>query len=242
MAGPKTLRALGRLLCYPDEQTVESAELLYIILMGEFPEAATEIAVFGAFLEQRELWEAEEEFTRTFDVNPACALEVGWHLFGEEYARGMFLVRMREELRKYNLTESAELPDHVVHVLDVIGAMPDDEASRFVKACVLPAVLKMHAALEGTGRPYSNVVSCLATILHRVWGEGEMLTDGSESAHPDGNAIPSDVDLLHAFPVAGVQGGCDESGCSDGGCGSSGDDHELVQLTINDNPARRDER
>ena len=42
----------------------------------------------GSFVEQHELWQIEETFTRTFDVNPACALEVGWHLFGEEYARG----------------------------------------------------------------------------------------------------------------------------------------------------------
>ena len=48
--------------------------------------------------------------------------------FGEEYARGMFLVRMREEMRKYNLAESVELPDHISHVLAVVAAMPDDEA------------------------------------------------------------------------------------------------------------------
>ena len=65
----------------------------------------------------------EEAFTGTFDVNPACALEVGWHLFGEEYARGMFLVRMREELRKYGLAESSELPDHVSHVLAIVNAI-----------------------------------------------------------------------------------------------------------------------
>jgi len=39
----------------------------------------------------------------TFDINPACALEVGWHLFGEDYMRGQFLVRMREELSKYEI-------------------------------------------------------------------------------------------------------------------------------------------
>ena len=32
MAGPKTLRSLSCLLTYPDEQTVEAAELLYTIL------------------------------------------------------------------------------------------------------------------------------------------------------------------------------------------------------------------
>ena len=39
-------------------------------------QAASEASRFGEFLEQHELWEIEEAYTRTFDVNPACALEV----------------------------------------------------------------------------------------------------------------------------------------------------------------------
>ena len=74
--------------------------------MSDVPEAAKEISAFGAFIEQHDLWEVEEAFTQTFDVNPACALDIGWHLFGEEYARGMFLVRMREELRKHGLARN----------------------------------------------------------------------------------------------------------------------------------------
>ena len=222
MAGPKTLRSLSCLLTYPDEQTVEAAELLYIILQGELPEAAKCMNDFGAYLDRHSLYEVEEAFTGTFDINPACALEIGWHLFGEEYSRGLFLVRMREELKRYGLEESAELPDHVTHVLSVIAAMPEDEAKRFVTACVLPAVKKMHAALVGKDNPYGNVVHCLALILNHVWGEGGSLTDGSENEHLDGNSIPEGVDLLHAFPVADV-------GCG-GGCGSSETSESAPQL------------
>ena len=131
---PKVLNALSRLLSYPDEQTVQTAELLYVLLMDELPEAASEASIFGAFTEQHELHEVEESFTRTFDVNPTCALEVGWHLFGEEYARGMFLVRMREELRKYGLAESAELPDHLCHVLAVVAVDVGGRGNSFCEA------------------------------------------------------------------------------------------------------------
>ncbi len=234
MAGPKTLRTLSYLLSYPDDQTIEAAELLYIILQGELPEAAQNISEFGAFAEQQGIRDLEEAFTGTFDVNPACALEIGWHLFGEEYARGLFLVRMREELRKYGVEESAELPDHIAHVLAVVAAMPDDEAGRFVSACVLPAVKKMHQALADTDTPYRHVVSCLAQVLNHVWGEGGSLTDGSENEHPHSSAIPDGVDLLHAFPVADVGPG----GCG-GGCGSDVP-ADLVQLST-DVPTERSE-
>lgn len=231
MAWGKALRAFSRLLTYPDDQTMEAAELLYIILQGELPAAATEMSQFGAYLDRHEPWEMEEAFTRTFDVNPACALEVGWHLFGEEYARGMFLVRMREELRKYDLPESAELPDHITHVLAVVGAMPLDESSRFVRACFLPATKKMNEALAQTESPYRHVIACLSAVLQHVWGDGETDAGGTESARPDRHAVPGGVDLLHAFPVRDVNFDCTD------GCGGSGDQPKLVQLSLDSIPA-----
>ena len=236
MAGPRTLRSFIRLLSYPDEQTLEASELLFLILQGELPEAAREISQFGAFVEQHQVWELEEAFTRTFDVNPACALEVGWHLFGEEYARGMFLVRMREEMRKFGLVESQELPDHITHVLAVVASMTDEEAARFVTACVLPAVIKMKAALDKTESPYAHVVSCLASVLQHVWGEGGDLIDGSETRQPDADALPEGVDLLHAYPVAGL-----DYPEPAGACGSGGGP-EFVQLSLDGIPSRSGER
>lgn len=218
---PKVLNSLSRLLSYPDQHTPQTAELLYVLLMDELPEAASEAGAFGSFVEQHASYEVEEAFTRTFDVNPACALEVGWHLFGEEYARGMFLVRMREELRKYELPESAELPDHICHVLAVVAAMPPDEATRFVRACVQPAVEKMNAALEGKETPYADVVSCLALVLRHTWGGPAASDEGDSLASANrGDAFASDP--LHAFPVANVMAG-DASAC--------GEPLDLVQLT-----------
>jgi len=218
---PKLLNAFSRLLSYPDESTAQAVELLYVVLQGELPETASEAAKFGTFVEQHELWEVEEAFTRTFDVNPACALEVGWHLFGEEYARGMFLVRMREEMRKYNLPESVELPDHISHVLAIVAAMPAEEATRFVRACVQPAVETMNQAFQGKDSPYGEVVACLASVLKHTWGENAHADDPPAACE----SRPFESDPLRAFPVADV-------GCGSG-CGSScGGNVQVVPLQI----------
>ncbi|MFC1758321.1 nitrate reductase molybdenum cofactor assembly chaperone [Planctomycetota bacterium] len=205
---PKVLDAFARLLSYPDQHTAQAAELLYIVLQGEVDEAASEISKFGSFLEQSDEWQVEEAFTGTFDVNPACALEVGWHLFGEEYARGMFLVRMREELRKYDLPESAELTDHIAHVLAIVAAMPDDQATSFVKACVQPAIEKMNVALAEKDSPYRHIMAALSMVLEAKWG-------ASKPQHHDEilKSRDANVDPLHAFPVAEVECG---SGCGSG--------------------------
>lgn len=216
---PKLLNAISRLLTYPDDYTPQAAELLYVVLQGELPTAATAASRFGAFVEQSEPWEVEEAFTGTFDVNPECALEVGWHLFGEEYARGMFLVRMREEMRKYNIVETVELPDHLGHVLAVLAAMPEDEAIRFVKSCVQPAVEKMNDGLAKKDTPYRDVIFCLAEVMRYTWGEPvESTAEPAQTRRSGAPAFASDP-LRAEFPAADV-------GCCGDGCGQP----KLVQL------------
>lgn len=192
---PKILDALARSLSYPDEHTVQAAELLYVMLQGELPEAASAASAFGVYLEPREQYELEEAYSRTFDINPACALEVGWHLFGEEYARGLFLVRLRGEMRLRGLEESAELPDHITHVLAILAAMPADEAQRFVHACVRPALEKMLAKLVEVDSPYRHVIGCLALVLDSEFGRLEPADD-----EPAQDAAVAG-DLLRDFPM-----------------------------------------
>ncbi|VAX41218.1 hypothetical protein MNBD_PLANCTO02-425 [hydrothermal vent metagenome] len=202
----KTLHAFARLLSYPTEEYIQSAELLYVIFSSEMPEAATKMATFGDAMSPLCLNEQEELFASTFDINPPCALEVGWHLFGEEHLRGQFLVRMREEIRRYNLPESAELPDHMLHVLAVIAAMPNDEAIRLVHSCIFSALKKMEEALKETETSYGLVISALSLFLVHEFGEPEI------DEHPDhldfvnGQPQFSD-DPLHAYPMP-------NSGCS----------------------------
>jgi nitrate reductase molybdenum cofactor assembly chaperone len=196
----RTLGAFARLLSYPVSELTEATEFLYVILQSRIPEAAEQVAAFGEFVERHTLHEQEETFTHTFDINPACALEVGWHLFGEEYDRGQFLVRLREEMRKYKLPESAELPDHLVHVLAVVAAMPRDEAHRFVTACVFPAVEKMQRALSGKETPYRHVIDCLALVLRYEFdiAEGTGRTEDTPTTVRDTSA---EVDLLQRYPL-----------------------------------------
>lgn len=156
---------LAALLRYPDAAYLDGVDTCCRALAAAEPDVAARVEQFAAGVRQLPVAELEELFTRTFDINPVCSLEVGWQLFGEEYARGTFLVRMRQEMRRFGLAESTELPDHLTHVLAILGRMEPDRADDFATACVLPAVERMCASLAGKDVPYEHALGALRTFL-----------------------------------------------------------------------------
>lgn len=118
------------------------------------------------------LEELEELYTRTFDINPLTSLEIGWHLYGEAYERGAFLVRMRELLRSKGIKESSELPDHLTHVLRLIARLQREEAEQFVHAYVNPALKKMIEGFEKRPNPYEYVLRAVCAVLQETHLEG----------------------------------------------------------------------
>ncbi|MDH3889465.1 MAG: nitrate reductase molybdenum cofactor assembly chaperone [candidate division Zixibacteria bacterium] len=150
--------SLGRLLKYPEtDQTLRLDDCVSGLDRADST-ALDPVRRFVEGIRDASLEQMQELYTRTFDINPVCALEVGWHLFGERYERGTFIVKMRQTLRQLGLTESAELPDHLPHVLEALGKMDADEAGEFASMFVLPAVEKMLAGFEGKDNVYSNVL------------------------------------------------------------------------------------
>lgn len=100
----------------------------------------------------------EESFTTTFDLNPACNPEVGWHIWGEDYNRGAFMADLRDEFTHYEIEEQGELPDHLIHILPLVAAMEFDVAQRFSREIVLPALAAMHKQLKDQQSHFADLV------------------------------------------------------------------------------------
>ncbi len=106
---------------------------------------ASLLADFDASVRDRSQDELEELFTRTFDFSPGNALEIGWHLFGDDYNRGALLVRLRDELVRHDIPEAWELPDHLMYVLPLVDRMIPEEASRFARSRPRPQPKRLPA-------------------------------------------------------------------------------------------------
>lgn len=161
-------RVFAALLTYPDDDYPLRVEAGRRLAMSEWQQPLEQ---FAQSIHGIEIWELQELFTRTFDMNPVCSLELGWHLFGENYERGLLLVRMREELRRCGIHESTELPDHLTHALELLGRMDHDRAADFAGACVLPALRKMIAALRGKENPFGRVLLAVQAFLQSQFPE-----------------------------------------------------------------------
>ncbi len=156
---------LARLLSYTRPEFRADLEHCRMCLAEEHADAVGLLDAFEAATADLSCTQMEELFTRTFDLNPQTNQEIGWHLFGESYDRGAFLVWMRQQLRYFGLVESGELPDHLTHVLQVLGRMERPEADAFATEAVLPAVQRMLPGVKGKDNPFEQVLRAVELVL-----------------------------------------------------------------------------
>ncbi len=168
------LDALATLLEYPGDGFAERARAAGAALAASAPRAVRALDGFLRRVREADAagrTELEETYSRTFDWNPERCLEIGWHLFGERYERGAFLVRMREGLRGAGVEEGTELPDHLGAALRLLGRLPDADAAAFVREAVPPALEKVVAGFASVpDNPYADVVRAVRDAVRDVPG------------------------------------------------------------------------
>jgi len=158
---------LAGLLAYPGPDYGKTLHFCRSAMSAMDAEAAAQLDELWVRLEPLSTEQLQELYVQTFELNPVCSLEAGWHLFGENYERGEFLVLMRQQLRRHELIESAELPDHLTHVLPVIGRMEVQEAAQFHESFLGKALDKMMEGLRGKDNPFELLIVATAGMLAR---------------------------------------------------------------------------
>ena len=163
---PEVHDALACLLTYPGE--VESGmryPAAVAVVVAACPEVTEELGGFAEQIRGLTPGELEELYTRTFDNVADRSLEVGWQLFGENYARGALMVRFRGLMREYEVPERTELPDHLTHVLALLARAPEGLADAFARNQVLQAVEKILEGLRAIESPWVGVLQATRTVL-----------------------------------------------------------------------------
>lgn len=163
------LDALADLLAYPEAGTAARAAAAQGLLAAQAPDLASRTQPVAALLSDGGTGAAQELYTRTFDWSPERALEVGWHLYGEQYERGAFLVRLRGLLRGHGVEEGQELPDRLDTVLRLLSRLPAAEACELAARAVAPALARMRAGFAAEPQhPYLALLEAVGGALPPV--------------------------------------------------------------------------
>ncbi len=159
-------RLFAEILDYPSPALAERVEELLSLASVADGEAARLLGRFREFVEESSPETREELYTGTFDLQPLCYPHVGYHLFGEEYRRGMFMAKLREHYRSCGFADGEELPDHICIILRFLGRRePRDVERELVAECLIPALEKMVASVAAAMNPYCDALQALLLLL-----------------------------------------------------------------------------
>lgn len=163
------LNAVADLLEYPTLSWFDSYELCKDLILTSDDSAADHFSNFCLEIRPLSLLELQELYTRTFDLSPVCALEIGYHLFGEDYKRGEFLARLREDQNEYQLGQERQLPDFLPVLLRLLRQFEDsEERAALIGYCLIPGLSRMIDAFDKKENPYGNLIRFLSDFLKEI--------------------------------------------------------------------------
>jgi nitrate reductase delta subunit len=218
-----TLRALARLLAYPDAALRAQVPVLLDALRSEGALGRARLAELEALCEQlasHDSYALEARYVETFDRGHQTSLHLFEHVHGDSRERGPALLDLRQTYAQAGLLLDAdELPDHLGVVLEYASTQPPQLAREFLGELthILNAVF---TALVQRGSPYASVVAAVLEVageraqavpiapepeLDAVWAEPPAF-DGCSVAGQDRPAQPRSYHAVRGQRTSNSQG------------------------------------
>jgi nitrate reductase delta subunit len=199
-----TLRALARLLSYPDAELRESVPDLLQVLVSEAALDESRLRglrkLLGSLIDQ-DIMEVEQGYVELFDRGRATSLHLFEHVHGDSRDRGpamIDLVKTYEQggMRLDPHKVGGELPDYLPIVLEFVSTLPLEQMRDFIGeiAHILNAV---HTALIQRRSLYAHVLAAVLEI-----GQQPIETV----------AVPEDEDLDASWAEPEAFAGCSSKG------------------------------
>ena len=156
MERAKLLERLAPLCEYPGGDFHARCDALGANLEGSAARAAAD--EFRVAVAELPLERLQEIYAATFDLNPACCLYAGYHLFGDSYKRGALMAKLNAEYRSRGYDPGNELPDHLAVLFRFLAGLDDaDLRSELLEELVLPALDRIVKSFAGTRNIYARL-------------------------------------------------------------------------------------
>ncbi len=131
---------LSRLFDYPDESYNLLVQNMIKELAPKYPDASKELEAFAKLL-PTSIYQLQELYTKSFEVQAVTSLEIGYLLYGDDYTRGEVMVHLNKEHREVGNELGTELSDHLANVLRLFPKMKDESIiNDLVTMMIAPAI------------------------------------------------------------------------------------------------------
>lgn len=177
---------LASSLEYPGQDWNTRLERCKQWLTIQEPEVAVQFIRFRRNVKELSIEKLQELYTQTFDLNPVCTLDIGYHLFGENYKRGELLAKLRETEAPYELGQANQLPDYLPVLLRLLAKLEDEELRQaLIGELLIPALGKMLEALSQTENPYRDLIEVISNTLKNEVPDAESASRGDAGGVPE---------------------------------------------------------
>ncbi len=134
---------LAGLFDFPTTSFVVRGRELLTLLGDKYPESAAALRQFLDGIPER-LLDLQELHTRTFDVQSATTLDIGYVLFGDDYKRAELLSHLVYEHHQAKNECGGELADYLPNLLRLVPNLRNEELqTELVSEILVPALTLM---------------------------------------------------------------------------------------------------
>lgn len=154
------------ILDYPAHPIAQIVDDCSTELALDCPEAHQHLTAFLGGIAGKSLGQLQEIYTNAFDLRPDCTPNLGYHMFGDDGRRGLFLAELKARMESSGVAPGCELPDHISLLLRYMQRN-ERERSALIEDCMLPAISRMADVLDSSENPYKHALRALLSLLQR---------------------------------------------------------------------------
>jgi nitrate reductase molybdenum cofactor assembly chaperone NarJ/NarW len=157
---------ISLLLSYPDEEILGSLEKFEDALGPACGGGVNgECGAYMAYIRTTPLIRVQEEYTKTFDLDPSMSLNLSYHKWGDDRERGGALAALSRLYAVAGLEMSTgELPDYLPLVLEFLAFCPE-EAGAVIRTDYGSVVRILTGRAKERGSRYAGLLGLAADLF-----------------------------------------------------------------------------
>ncbi len=165
---------IAELFRYPDDNFTAKAIDFAKNIAPDFPFVSEKLNDFVGKIENLNTKELKEYYSKTFDVQAICFLDIGYMMFGEDYKRAQLLVNLQKEHKIAGVDCGTELSDHLPNVLCLLAQTKNNDfAEELGFIIVTSSVRFMLTKFKNEHNYYKTLLEVLLDMLqHDFDGNG----------------------------------------------------------------------